>query len=225
MEEALQLILVTTPSWESMQGEMSQYERASQHEEWTLRKPPTPVVIGKNGMAWGMGLHSTPTKNLKREGDGKTPAGIFSIGPAFGLNRFSTKLEFILLSPHIEAVDDPASRYYNQIVNREAIPEIDWTSSEKMGSIDLYEMGFVVHHNFKDRIPGAGSAIFFHLWNEEKSGTAGCTAMSREDLSDLLQWLDPQKKPILIQEPIRTNLSMDLPTIFAPNRRFSFGPY
>lgn len=28
IEEALQLILVTAPSWESMQGELSHYERA-----------------------------------------------------------------------------------------------------------------------------------------------------------------------------------------------------
>ena len=198
--ETKQIILVTTPSWESCQGKLYQYERSSTGE-WVLQKPSIPVVVGKNGMAWGLGLHTNPAGPVKREGDGKSPSGVFTLGPAFGHHPFQTKMDFFSLNSDIEAVDDPSSRYYNQIVDRQKISAIDWTSSEKMGEISLYELGLVIHHNWETPVPGAGSAIFMHLWRDEVSGTAGCTAMSHQNLSELLQWLDPQKKPLLIQVP------------------------
>jgi L,D-peptidoglycan transpeptidase YkuD (ErfK/YbiS/YcfS/YnhG family) len=200
-QETKQIILVTTLSWESCQGKLYQYDRSANSDDWVLQKPPIPVVVGKNGMAWGLGLHTNLSGPIKREGDGKSPAGVFALGPAFGPQPFQTKMDFLSLHADIEAVDDPSSRYYNRIVDRQKISDIDWTSSEKMGGISLYELGLVIHHNWETPVPGAGSAIFMHLWRDETSGTAGCTAMSRQDLSELLMWLDPQKKPLLIQMP------------------------
>ena len=34
------------------------------------------------------------------------------------------------------------------------------------------------------------SAIFLHVWKEPGAPTCGCTAMAREDLLELLRWLD-----------------------------------
>jgi D-alanyl-D-alanine dipeptidase len=197
--ETEQIILVTTPDWESCQGTLYQFERHS--EKWVLKKPSFAVVVGENGMAWGLGLHTNKSGPIKKEGDGKSPAGIFTLGSAFGFHSPETKMEYLCLHSGIEAVDDPSSRYYNQIVNREETQDIDWTSSEKMGEIAVYELGLVVNHNSKIPQPGAGSAIFMHLWEDESTGTAGCTAMSHQNLSELLSWLDPKKNPLLIQIP------------------------
>lgn len=68
-----------------------------------------------------------------------------------------------------------------------------------MAEIPLYKLGFVVNHNYPHPQLGGGSAIFFHLWRLESSGTAGCTAMEYENLNRVVCWLDRDKNPALIQ--------------------------
>ena len=81
-----------------------------------------------------------------------------------------------------------------------AVGTVDWHSSEKMAAIPAYEFGIVVNHN-PDNVPRMGSCIFIHLWLPASRGTAGCTALHREDLLALLGWLDPERQPVLIQWP------------------------
>ena len=206
LAEHHQLLIVTTSNWDEKQGELRLYERVSDVSNWVSIRT-IPVVIGRAGLAWGIGLHPADTKMMpcKKEGDGKSPAGIFSLGSAFGFASDSEmdhlQMDYFQINPYIEAVDDPLSHYYNQIVDiRAVIP--DWRSSEKMSDVPLYAMGIVINHNFPNSQLDAGSAIFFHLWHQKDSGTAGCTAMSQEDLSIIMRWLDRNKNPILVQLPI-----------------------
>jgi D-alanyl-D-alanine dipeptidase len=141
----------------------------------------------------------------KKEGDNKAPAGIFHLGPAFGYaaaERASwIKLRYVPLTKSSEGVDDPRSRYYNQLVDRSKIARVDWHSSEKMLRADvLYKWGLVVAHN-SSATPGAGSCIFLHIWRNSSAATAGCTAMPEQNLVSLLHWLDPAAHPILTQMP------------------------
>jgi D-alanyl-D-alanine dipeptidase len=164
-------------------------------------------MLGENGLAWGIGLHPTNVAtSCKKEGDRRSPAGIFSLGSAFGFAACSAmshlRIDYLPLHEFIEAVDDPLSCYYNHIVDtREVLP--DWCSSEKMGDEPLYALGINVHHNFPNPKPNAGSAIFLHIWQQETAGTAGCTTMSLETLNMILSWLDRNKHPVLVQLPIR----------------------
>lgn len=200
-----QLLVVTTKDWESKQGSLQLFEKAQ--EAWMLVGEATPVVVGLKGMAWGIGLHpiDNPVYAAKAEGDLKAPAGIFSLGSAFGFAPNSEmnhlKVDYLSLNEFTEAVDDPQSVYYNSIVNSQEVT-CDWNSSEKMRSIPLYKMGMVVNHNWPNPVPGKGSAIFLHIWKHDNSGTAGCTAMSEENLVGVLNWLDKSKNPILIQMPL-----------------------
>lgn len=206
--ESLQLIVVTAESWDTSQGLLSFYERSSDTAAWVAYETAIPVVLGKTGMAWGVGLHS-PTFNddflCKAEGDNRSPAGIFSLGTAFGLKpaecMSDLKIDYLQLDDSTEAVDDPASVYYNCIVSRKNIAVPDWDSSERMGQEPLYDVGLVINHNFPNPTAGAGSAIFMHIWRASYSGTAGCTAMSKESLLRLLYWLDCSKNPTLVQLP------------------------
>ncbi len=191
----MQLLVVITPSWNAVQGTLCSYERATQNQPWTQAGIPLPVVVGQAGMVWA---------HQKKEGDCKTPAGIFALGPTFGRGAPPPKMDYLRLTLSIEAVDDPKSRYYNQIVNRDSIAEPDWQSSEKMGEIELYEIGIVIQHNWPNPIPSAGSAIFMHLWRNYKIGTAGCIAMSWDNLKGLLNWLDKEQQPKIVQLPRET---------------------
>jgi len=65
---------------------------------------------------------------------------------------------------------------------------------------NLYKWGVVVAHNSR-ATPGAGSCIFLHIWKDSRSATAGCTAMPEPDLVNLLRWLNPAARPVLVQMP------------------------
>lgn len=202
-----QLLVVTNSDWTAKQGSLQLYERTSDDSTWVAIGAPVPVVLGSKGLAWGIGLHLGVDHNepCKKEGDGKSPAGIFSLGHAFGfapnVEMGHLKIDYFSLNQYIEAVDDSSSRYYNHIIDRREVT-LDWQSSEKMRAEPLYELGMVVNHNFPTPQPGAGSAIFLHIWRGENSGTAGCTAMSLESLNTVISWLDKHKSPLLVQLPI-----------------------
>ena len=201
-----QLMVVTTRFWDDSQGTLQRFERTDDASPWAPVGQLIPVVVGKAGLAWGVGLHPSqdgfPTKV---EGDRRSPAGLFSIGTAFGFvpsaQMSPLKIDYLQLSPTIEAVDDPASRYYNCIVDASTV-QPDWKSSEKMNTISLYSQGFVINHNFPNPTPGRGSAIFFHVWRSGRSGTGGCTASRPDILSSLLFWLDKAKAPVIAQLPM-----------------------
>lgn len=205
MRTSSQCLVVLASDWNAKSGVLRAFERTSSHDDWRSRGPAIPVVLGKQGLAWGRGLFAGNTGPLKIEGDNKAPAGIFRLGPAFGYAPKSgaswIKLTYFPLTKESEGVDDPRSRHYNQLVNRSQVTRVDWQSSEQMlRKDDLYKWGVVVNHN-PARTPGAGSCIFLHIWRNSSSPTAGCTAMPERDLVSLLHWLDPGARPVLVQMP------------------------
>ncbi len=208
--ESLQAVVVTTKKWSAVQGEARIYERKNNKSEWTAVGKSFPVVVGANGMAWSDAINDLPPSDseqplqMKVEGDGKSPAGIFNLSSAFGTIEKSSKinLPYTKLERYTECVDDVKSTHYNRIVNRMQVGNFDWKSSEKMLEITpQYDLGVFVEHNI-ERQAGSGSCIFLHIWKDALSGTAGCTAMARENMETVLYRLDKQKNPVLIQIPV-----------------------
>ena len=202
-----QCVVVVAADWDSTTGVLRAFERTDASGPWKARGAEIPVVVGKKGLGWGRGVvNAEPgAKPRKSEGDNKVPAGIFHLGTAFGYAPAESaawvKLPYVPLTKDIEGVDDPQSRFYNRLVDRTKVARVDWRSSEKMRRDDhLYKWGVVVDHN-PTAIPGAGSLIFFHIWKDPSSPTAGCTAMPEKELVKLLRWLDPAARPILVQMP------------------------
>lgn len=207
-EEVQQLLLVTIPSWDEFRGTLRLCSRSG--IEWRIENDPLPVVVGRNGLGWGIGLHtrdlSGPHKN---EGDGRAPSGVFELGTAFG---YSVQPPDGCIYPYLQAtefdyfIDDAQSRQYNQWVSlidsTRQDPRFYWNSFERMRrDDDLYKLGIIVEHNMDPVQKGRGSAIFLHIWRGPDQPTAGCTAMSRENLQKVLRWLDPSKRPLLFQLP------------------------
>lgn len=204
-----QMILVITDSIPANQGKLIRFERASASASWQQIGAVIPIALGRNGMAWGRGLHTADTTVMpfKREGDGKSPAGVFTLSSAFGqvpVEQFpGIKMPYIYLMDGVECVDDPASRFYNQMVDTARVDTADWRSSEKMWHSGIwYRWGVVVDHNKTPVIPGAGSCIFLHNWSEPGETTAGCTAMAPEQMKSIILWLNPDKHPVLVQLPL-----------------------
>ncbi len=205
LRSSRQVLVVVTDGWGSFQGMLRRYERTGLNSRWRPVGTGFPVVVGKQGLAWGSGLRGgTSGGPLKHEGDQKAPAGVFRLGTAFGRSATSMpglRMPYLFLGSNIECVDDAASSYYNQLVSWEQVSKPDWTSSEKMWTEPLYKYGVVVHYNTSDAKPGAGSCIFLHIWHGPQSGTAGCTAMDETNLTATMRWLDPKKNPVLVQLP------------------------
>jgi D-alanyl-D-alanine dipeptidase len=203
-----QLIVVTTTGWDSIGGTLTIYERAP-GGAWKQHETPWAIVVGRTGLAWGRGI--APVEGfagpVKHEGDGRSPAGVFTLGTAFGYAPPDSarwlRLPYVQATTAFECVDDAKSRWYNQLLLRSsARPAPDWSSSEIMRLPgDEYRWGVVVEHNDSPAVPGGGSCIFLHIWDGPRAPTVGCTAMMEQDLIGLMRWLDPKRKPLLVQLP------------------------
>jgi D-alanyl-D-alanine dipeptidase len=205
---ATQMVVVTTSGWNAVDGRMQRFERASAHKKWKPVGDSYAVVVGKSGLAWGAGIipvaPADPADPVKKEGDGRAPAGVFRLSTAFGYapqEQSGWKMPYVSLTQSVECVDDSNSKFYNRVVDHGTV-SADWNSSEHMLRPDeLYRWGIVVDHNSGPARPGGGSCIFLHIWRGAGIGTVGCTAMPRERVEALLSWLDPAHEPLLVQMP------------------------
>jgi len=223
-----QLLLVVPSDWKEVSTRLVCFERTNSSGEWRKCGRTISVVIGRNGLGWGTGLH--PTNHLegpsKREGDGKSPAGIFRLSGAFGYAELASvkwiRLPYVQCTSALECVDDPQSAHYNSTIERSKVAKPDWQSFEHMKrNDDLYRLGIFVDHNAHPAVAGRGSCIFIHIWEGRGIGTSGCTAMAPERLEELLEWLDPSKHPVLVQLPnseyFRWRRAWELPELYFEN--------
>jgi len=223
--ESGQLVLVVVPDWNSTHGSLRAYERAG--GRWRAAGDDIPVVVGRAGAAWGLGLHPPQEGPLKREGDGRSPAGVFAIGTAFGYAPSAdTALPYDALKADEYCVDVSGSPFYNRIVDAAGVGAAAVEGSTEPMRRDLhaggdqaYKVGFVVEHNAAG-IRDAGSCIFVHLWKSADSATAGCTAMAEPALRTLLGWLNPAQRPLFVLLPRaeyrRLQAPWQLPDVEAP---------
>lgn len=207
---ARQMVVVTTGGWDDIHGQLRRFERDA-GDQWRQVGDARAVVIGKSGAAWGIGLHDTPadaTGPIKREGDGRSPAGVFGIGVAFGYAATaSTGLDYAAMDAGDYCVDVGGSPLYNQIVDSADVGADAVKDSSEPMRRDLhvdgdqaYRLGFVIEHNPQGKALG-GSCIFAHLWKSADTGTAGCTAMEPATMQPLLQWLDAKAQPVFVLLP------------------------
>lgn len=179
-----QLILVTTNGYSTNQATIRTFVRDSNGNWQTVME--VGGFIGKNGFS-----------NNKKEGDGKSPTGKYSLGTAFGQKgNPGTKLPYRGISSDDVWVDDPESPLYNTWQSKSETQD-QWNSAENMNH-RLYTNGFVINYN-TSQTPYKGSAIFFHVGN---SYTLGCVATPESNVVSIMQWIDPDKNPVIIQTPM-----------------------
>src|SRR5258705_2956243 len=204
LDASQQLVVVVTPNWNSTTGTMTRFERPTPTSAWARLGNPIPLVVGRTGIAWGVGFDDVSADGPhKHEGDGKAPAGIFPLDTAFGFaprdSMHDVKLPYVQLLPTTDCVDDTASAHYNSVVDRTTVPRVDWNSAEHMREVGQYKIGVIVGYNSSPPVKGRGSCIFLHIWAGPDSHTAGCTAFDEVKLREVMRWLDPGKRPLLVQ--------------------------
>ncbi len=221
LDQCGQVVVTVADDWNSATGRMQIFERERGKPWRPVFKQSLPVLLGKSGLAWGRGVYGQSEKApyAKREGDRRTPAGIFRIGKVLG---YDPKLSVNPAYPYHQVgkwdawPDDPGNPYYNQhvVVDPRRVPK--WFESQKMRHNDeAYRFLIDIRHNSDPPVPGMGSATFFHTRRGPTRPTYGCTTMSREDLLRFMGRLRADKRPHYVVMPVveyaKRQKGLDLP--------------
>jgi L,D-peptidoglycan transpeptidase YkuD (ErfK/YbiS/YcfS/YnhG family) len=128
----------------------------------------------------------------KREGDGATPAGLFTLRRVlWRADRLAdppvTRLPCAPILPTNGWCDWPEDPLYNRPVT---LPYP--ARHERMWRDDaLYDIVVIIGHNDDPVVPGAGSAVFMHLARTDGGPTEGCVGLAHGDLLALLAACGP----------------------------------
>ena len=162
-------------------GVLQYYERnvnGQWKKKWTCK-----TWLGKRGIG------------KKKEGDQKTPKGIYSLGQAFGIRKNpGTNMPYIKVNRYHYWCSDSGSIYYNQLIRT------DQTGHRCRGEhlIDykkVYNYAIHIEYNKKGK-PGKGSAIFLHC--SKGRATAGCVAIPEKYMKKILKRLTPEANPKIL---------------------------
>jgi L,D-peptidoglycan transpeptidase YkuD (ErfK/YbiS/YcfS/YnhG family) len=179
-----QAVVVTAGAYGDTSATFTAWSRTA--DGWERAFGPWTARVGTKGLA---------PPGAKREGDGRTPSGVYGFDFFFGVDP-DPGVQFPyrrVTSGDIVWDDDPASPRYNQWVDlREADAGAE---PEAMYQPTAYQHGAVIAYNTA-RTPGMGSAIFLHA--STGGPTAGCVSLPMTQLVAVLRWLDPGRSPRII---------------------------
>ena len=142
----------------------------------------TPGFIGKNGLG------------KTKEGDAKTPTGVFHFNRAFGIaDDPGCKIPYVKVDNDTYWSGDPREGFhYNELVNVKDLPDLDLESGDSEHIIDYpyhYQYCLNISYN-EDGTPGLGSAIFLHCYGPAKPFTGGCVAIPEDHMKYVMQHVD-----------------------------------
>jgi L,D-peptidoglycan transpeptidase YkuD (ErfK/YbiS/YcfS/YnhG family) len=151
------------------------------------------IIIKKSGyleyknLKFRCALGKTGIKKKKKEGDNITPEGTFKIIRVYyrrdKIKNISTLIKKKEIKKKIGWCDDPVSIFYNKEIK---LPSK--FSHEKLYRKDnLYDLILVLNYNINPIIKNKGSAIFIHIAKKNYEPTAGCIALKKKDLLELLK--------------------------------------
>ena len=122
-----------------------------------------------------------------REGDQKTPVGVFRLTRAFGIkDNPGAGMEYVKLNPYLYWCGD--EQYYNQLIDIREKPH-DCSGEHLIEFPPHYNYGMFTDFN-RECIYDMGSAIFFHCFGP-RPYTGGCVAVSEKDMIRILQKTEP----------------------------------
>lgn len=148
----------------------------------------TPGRVGSKGYA---------PPGEKREGDGRTPSGSYSIDRAFGLGDPGTRLRYHKLRKSNECwgstIGTPEYNRYFHGTCRDTDEDL-----VKIAKAGQYRQAAVINYNRPPDSPirqGYGSAIFLHI--NGSGATAGCVSVPESDVRFILRTLRPGDRIVM----------------------------
>mgnify|MGYP005985457319 CR=1 FL=1 len=199
--QSKQIVFVLADSFDSTSAKLVRYEKVG--DIYLQISKPINVNLGKKGLAWGLSDYKFKKPSftpIKQEGDKKAVVGVFALSKIYTYHDFiKTKMPYEKSTNQHICIDDTKSNNYNKIIKTKNKKK--YSSFENMLlKNETYEYVIVVQHN-KKQVEKSGSCIFLHVQNPQKKQTSGCTSMKKNHMIKIVQWLDINKEPILIQTP------------------------
>jgi L,D-peptidoglycan transpeptidase YkuD (ErfK/YbiS/YcfS/YnhG family) len=183
---ATQLVTVVAPRRASTQGALRLWVKRGRC--WSQLAGPWAAWLGGNG-----------TSPAKREGDRRTPTGIFGFLPTmYGIQADpGVHYRYHRIVCGDWWVEDAASRYYNRFrhVRCGSSPPFRTTSEDLSRSPTAYRHLAVIAYNTSPVVAGRGSGIFLHASTGRP--TLGCVSLPLPRLLATLRWLRPEAKPLI----------------------------
>jgi L,D-peptidoglycan transpeptidase YkuD (ErfK/YbiS/YcfS/YnhG family) len=140
------------------------------------------------------GTNGFAKPGTKREGDGKSPTGSYTLTEAFGMGNPGTKLPYRKLRASGDCWGStPGQSHYNEYYSGTCRPtDEDLSATMRRGP---YHQVVVIDYNRPKVVQGYGSAIFFHVGG--KTPTAGCIAISEAKLRGIMRTLVKDDRMIM----------------------------
>ena len=125
----------------------------------------------------------------KREGDFKTPKGIYKIKCILyrkdRIKKIQSKIRSFIIKKNMGWCDDPKSRNYNKLIR---LP-FKYNYEKLYKKENVYDIILVLNFNMDPIIKNKGSAIFIHVAKKNYKKTEGCIALKKTDLLKLIKEL------------------------------------
>ncbi len=186
-KDADQMLVVAAFSPEATDAWISLHEKQSDGS-WHMVMT-TPGFIGKNGLG------------KTKEGDAKTPTGVFHFNRAFGIaDDPGCAIPYVKVDEDTYWSGDPREGFhYNELVNLKDLPDLDVESGDSEHIIDyIYHYQYCLNISYNEEgTPGLGSAIFLHCFGPAKPFSGGCVAIPEDYMKFVMQRVD-EKTAVVI---------------------------
>lgn len=152
----------------------------------------TPTSVSWNGQAYRCAIGRGGLSAHKCEGDGTTPLGRFALREllyrADRLKLPPTQLPSRAIRPTDSWCDIPTHPHYNRLIEV-AENDTEHAAEHLWRNDHIYDLIIPIGYNDDPPIAAKGSAVFIHLARPGYPPTAGCIALDRADLLQLLPQL------------------------------------
>jgi L,D-peptidoglycan transpeptidase YkuD (ErfK/YbiS/YcfS/YnhG family) len=204
---ARQVVVVTASSWTTTYATLRTYSKDS--TGWHAQFAPMSARIGSHGFAH---------LGKREQNSGETPAGTYALLRAFG-----SALDPGAALPYRQfdrndwwPYDPRDPRTYNvaQFHGRSAMTQWRPSWAEHLWHLhDQYAYAVVLDYNLPSGVyrsgsqrfavqtanTRAGGGIFLHV--KAPRPTAGCVAVNKASMRNIVRWLDPAAQPVIVMAP------------------------
>jgi L,D-peptidoglycan transpeptidase YkuD (ErfK/YbiS/YcfS/YnhG family) len=158
------------------------------------------IIINKSGylkyknLKLKCALGSAGIGKKRTEGDYITPKGTYKIVKIYyrkdRIKKISSQFKLIKISKNMGWCDDPNSKKYNQLIK---LPN-KYSYETLYKKSNIYDLLLVLDYNLNPIIKNRGSAIFIHVAKKNYKSTAGCIALKKKDLLELVKLIKKNTK-------------------------------
>ncbi len=201
------MVVVTTRNWDTSYAKLQTWKLTSSNE-WMQVVDPIPARVGWNGVR---------REANRKQNTGTTPAGTFGLLRGFGLAKPSgVDLPYRRVDENDWWPYDPTDPKTYNVLQPHRVKHAKWRTdwAERLKSYGTqYRYAVVLDYNLPSEISwrngqriasttadtSAGGGIFLHV--NGTGATAGCVSISRDQMRQVLKWLDPDNDPVIVIGP------------------------